>query len=258
MHAHVAHSARVAEIPLTRQSPALVLFGLGAGGKPRAAWFEAADTEAATAAAEAMQLRVLPLSTREQREVAGQLTRGRMLPSGRAHVPFAKHDLYARLIALAGEEAVAQVSADGRSKTVADAPDASDAESVKDATEASVAAAEPSPVAAADPRELASDVGSRDRGAAAEPATVGASAEQSKPLRPGDRTFVGEPKPRDHAEIGLGSVVLAHEGHEEGWWEAEVIGINGRVFSLRWRDYPTQPAILRKAGELALLPPGEA
>jgi hypothetical protein len=75
---------------------------------------------------------------------------------------------------------------------------------------------------------------------------------------PGDRTFVGQPKPRDPAEIGLGSVVLAHEGPDEGWWEAEVIGINGRVFSLRWRDYPTQPTILRKATELALLPPGEA
>ncbi len=76
--------------------------------------------------------------------------------------------------------------------------------------------------------------------------------------RPGDRTFVGQPIPRVPAEIGLGSVVLAHEGPEEGWWEAEVIGINGRVFSLRWRDYPTQPTILRKATELALLPPGEA
>ncbi|MGG3810897.1 hypothetical protein ABEV34_04465 [Methylorubrum rhodesianum] len=75
---------------------------------------------------------------------------------------------------------------------------------------------------------------------------------------PGDRTFVGQPKPRDPDEIGLGSVVLAHEGPDEGWWEAEVIGINGRVFSLRWRDYPTQPTILRKATELALLPPGEA
>ncbi|CAO4180229.1 Agenet-like domain-containing protein [Methylorubrum aminovorans] len=76
--------------------------------------------------------------------------------------------------------------------------------------------------------------------------------------RPGDRTFVGEAMPRDPAEIGLGSVVLAQEGLDEGWWEAEVIGINGRVFSLRWRDYPTQPTILRKATELALLPPGEA
>jgi|SRR5436305_30641 hypothetical protein len=65
-------------------------------------------------------------------------------------------------------------------------------------------------------------------------------------------------KPRDPTEIGLGSVVLAHEGPDEGWWEAEVIGLNGRVFSLRWRDYPTQPTILRKSTELALLPPGEA
>ena len=85
-----------------------------------------------------------------------------------------------------------------------------------------------------------------------------ANAKTSGTPHPGDRTFVGQPKPRDPAEIGLGSVVLAHEGPDEGWWEAEVIGINGRVFSLRWRDYPTQPTILRKATELALLPPGEA
>ena len=85
-----------------------------------------------------------------------------------------------------------------------------------------------------------------------------ANAKTSGTPHPGDRTFVGQPKPCDPAEIGLGSVVLAHEGPDEGWWEAEVIGINGRVFSLRWRDYPTQPTILRKATELALLPPGEA
>ena len=85
-----------------------------------------------------------------------------------------------------------------------------------------------------------------------------ANAKTSGTPHPGDRTFVGQPKPRDPAEIGLGSVVLAHEGPDDGWWEAEVIGINGRVFSLRWRDYPTQPTILRKATDLALLPPGEA
>ncbi|UGB24896.1 hypothetical protein LPC10_18525 [Methylorubrum sp. B1-46] len=83
-------------------------------------------------------------------------------------------------------------------------------------------------------------------------------AATSNPPRSADRTFVGQPKPRDPTEIGLGSLVLAHEGPDEGWWEAEVIGINGRVFSLRWRDYPTQPTILRRATELALLPPGEA
>ncbi|MEN3230384.1 hypothetical protein PUR21_22600 [Methylorubrum rhodesianum] len=94
--------------------------------------------------------------------------------------------------------------------------------------------------------------------AAAEPEARLPAAAASNVPRSGDRTFVGRPKPRDPAEIGLGSVVLAHEGPDEGWWEAEVIGINGRVFSLRWRDYPTQPTILRKATELALLPPGGA
>jgi hypothetical protein len=94
--------------------------------------------------------------------------------------------------------------------------------------------------------------------AASDPEARLPSAEASNTPRSGDRTFVGQPIPRDPAEIGLGSVVLAHEGPDEGWWEAEVIGINGRVLSLRWRDYPTQPTILRKATELALLPPGEA
>ena len=94
--------------------------------------------------------------------------------------------------------------------------------------------------------------------AAAEPESHLPPPAASNAHRPGDRTFVGQPKPLDPTEIGLGSVVLAHEGPDEGWWEAEVIGLNGRVFSLRWRDYPTQPTILRKATELALLPPGEA
>ena len=94
--------------------------------------------------------------------------------------------------------------------------------------------------------------------AAARPESHLPPAAASNAPRSGDRTFVGQPMPRDPTEIGLGSVVLAHEGPDEGWWEAEVIGINGRVFSLRWRDYPTQPTILRKSTELALLPPGEA
>jgi hypothetical protein len=81
-----------------------------------------------------------------------------------------------------------------------------------------------------------------------------ATAKTSGTPYPGDRTFVGQPTPHDSAEIGLGSVVLAHEGPDEGWWEAEVIGINGRVFSLRWRDYPTQPTILRKSTETAPKP----
>ena len=50
----------------------------------------------------------------------------------------------------------------------------------------------------------------------------------------------------------LSTSVSRHEG------EAEIIGMNGRVFSCRWRDYPHQGTFLRKPGELALMPPGEA
>ena len=69
--------------------------------------------------------------------------------------------------------------------------------------------------------------------------------------------LVGQPRPGDRSEIGLGSIVLAHEGPDDGWWEAEVIGANGGTFSLRWRDYDPAafPTILRTADELALLPP---
>ncbi|GJD59269.1 hypothetical protein [Methylobacterium dankookense] len=211
---HANLPALVAETPLTPQPPALVLFGRDSSGKPRAAWFEPADAEAATAAAATMPLRVLSLIDEAGRDLARQLARGRILPSGRVHAPFAKHDLYARLIALAGEEAGLRLTADADAR----------------------------------PAEAKPSQGAAHAGSAGQPTAP----------QPGDRTFVGQAKPRDCAEIGLGSLVLAHEGPDDGWWEAEVIGINGRVFSLRWRDYPTEPTILRRAGELALLPPGEA
>ncbi|TXN73723.1 hypothetical protein FV230_00225 [Methylobacterium sp. WL6] len=68
---------------------------------------------------------------------------------------------------------------------------------------------------------------------------------------------MGEVRPTEREQIGLGSIVLAQEGPDEGWWEAEVIGCNGRVFSMRWRDYPLEPSISRPVSQLALLPPGE-
>ncbi|KAB7786364.1 hypothetical protein [Methylorubrum populi] len=225
--------ARVTEIPLAPQPPALILFGRDSGGRPRAAWFNAVDAEAATAAAATMRLRALPLADDAGRDIAQQLARGRVLPSGRALVPFTKRTLYAGLVALAGEEAGLTVAADQRADPVqAGAPPLATPPS----------AAQASPIANANRAASTGD---------------GASSSGAKP-RPVDRTFIGQPKPREPVEIGLGSVVLAHESPDEGWWEAEVIGINGRVFSLRWRDYPTQPTILRKATELALLPPGEA
>jgi hypothetical protein len=54
-------------------------------------------------------------------------------------------------------------------------------------------------------------------------------------------------------EIGLGSLVLATTGPAEGWFEAEVIGINGAMLTLKWRDY-NEPTVVRRRHELGFLP----
>jgi hypothetical protein len=240
--------ALVAETPLAPQLPALVLLGRDGGRRPRAAWFDAADAEPATAAATTMRLRALPITEAAGRELAGQLARGRVLPSGRALVPFAKRDLYARLIALAGEEAGLAVAVGGRTD-----PLGADATPFAEPTvEAGFPAAEEVGAGASSREERSSDEGEASSPPADEPAGAPPTP------RPGAHLFVGEPRPGDRSEIGLGSIVLAHEGPDDGWWEAEVIGANDGTFSLRWRDYDPAafPTILRTADELALLPPG--
>ncbi|WP_246686363.1 hypothetical protein [Methylobacterium sp. WL30] len=232
--------ALISEAPLTPQPPALVLFGRNRSGKPCAAWFDGNQAEAATALAATMKLRVLPVTDDDQRALALQLAHGRILPSGKAHVPGARRDLYGRLVAMAGESAGLSITESPEQRS--EPTDAAAAETVIGDT--------PSPQPPA-PCE-------RDRAAAITVAPVQATDAADGPAKPkfGDHNFVGSLIPRDRDEIGLGSVVLAHEGPEEGWWEAEIIGMNGRVFSCRWRDYD-QGTFLRQPGELALMPPGK-
>ncbi|GEL44461.1 hypothetical protein MEX01_50520 [Methylorubrum extorquens] len=116
-----------------------------------------------------MRLRVLPLADEPGRDIAQQLARGRVLPSGRALVPFTKHTLYAGLVALAGEEVGLTVAAGGR-------PDPAQMSAPPLATPPSAVQASP--------------IANTDR-----PASVGdrASSPAAKP-RPIDRTFIGRPK----------------------------------------------------------------
>ena len=71
----------------------------------------------------------------------------------------------------------------------------------------------------------------------------------ARPRQPG-----GPARPQDWDEIGIGSVVLATVGVEDGWWESIVIGVNADAFSLKWRDFPREPVFVRRRTELALLP----
>ncbi|MFP9138555.1 hypothetical protein ACLI1C_15355 [Devosia sp. XGJD_8] len=60
--------------------------------------------------------------------------------------------------------------------------------------------------------------------------------------------------PTDWSGIVVGSVVLANESPEEGWWAAVVTNIEGHLVNLRWRDYD-QPSLVRPITELALMHP---
>jgi hypothetical protein len=62
--------------------------------------------------------------------------------------------------------------------------------------------------------------------------------------------------PSDWSKIKVGSVVLASEGREDGWYEADVLEVlpNDR-YKLRWHDSPDLPTFERTLTEIALLHP---
>ena len=57
-------------------------------------------------------------------------------------------------------------------------------------------------------------------------------------------------------DIAVGHLVIAQEAEMSGWWEAIVLARDGDMLTLKWRDYPAQPNVLRHAGAVALLKPG--
>jgi hypothetical protein len=57
-------------------------------------------------------------------------------------------------------------------------------------------------------------------------------------------------------DIDVGKLVLAEFAPAEGWWEAVVIERAGDALTLRWRDWPKEPAFVRERLALALLNPG--
>jgi len=62
-------------------------------------------------------------------------------------------------------------------------------------------------------------------------------------------------RPASWQTIDVGALVIAHESHEDGWWEAIVVAIEKDQLVLRWRDYARMPCVRRGRFEVALLPP---
>jgi len=83
-----------------------------------------------------------------------------------------------------------------------------------------------------------------DHGSKAEPSSASGSAPSKSQY------------PRTWDEIGVDSLVLAKEDGPWGaWWEAIAIKQDGDAFTLRWRDYPQLPSMVRPRLNLALLYP---
>jgi hypothetical protein len=53
--------------------------------------------------------------------------------------------------------------------------------------------------------------------------------------------------------IAPGHVVLARESLECGWWEAVVVERNGDLVTVRYRDYPQYPPMVRHRSAIALI-----
>jgi hypothetical protein len=63
--------------------------------------------------------------------------------------------------------------------------------------------------------------------------------------------------PRTWDEIAPGHLVIARETLEIGWWEAVVIERTGDLVTVRYRDYPQYPPMVRHRSAIALISPAD-
>lgn len=64
-------------------------------------------------------------------------------------------------------------------------------------------------------------------------------------------------KPNDWDDIKVGSLVLAWDRPNEGWYEAVVINVVDGACRLKWLDYPELKPIMRRREQLALMHPDQ-
>jgi hypothetical protein len=61
--------------------------------------------------------------------------------------------------------------------------------------------------------------------------------------------------PRTWDELVPGHLVIARETLEVGWWEAVVVERTGDLVTVRYRDYPQYPPMVRHRSAIALISP---
>jgi hypothetical protein len=275
--------------PSSGAAVAVVLFGVDETGKPKAATFEEKQASLATTAAQQMQLQIAPITNPALAEIAAQLPVGRIYSNGRGLVPYVRRDLYAKLITAAGQNlAPGQSPASTGGGSSSDSKGGSghrprdwdeigpgdvvlDQEDLTEGWYAVIVVARKGDILTLRYRDyprspkfsehrltvalLYPNAGTT----AGEKRTSGGTDKQPSATGTGNRP---EPGKLDNAfpltwdQIDVDHLVLAmDDGPFRSWWEAIPVEIKGDVLTLRWRDYPSLPNIVRHRFDLALLYP---
>jgi hypothetical protein len=270
---------------------AVVLFGLDEAGKPKAATFGEKLAALARTAAQQMHLQIVPIANPALAEIASQLPTGRIYSSGRGLIPFIRRDLYAKLLVAASPSSGAGQSPAGPERPADPGGSSSDPkegsgrrpsdwdaigpgdlvlnqESPTEGWYAVIVVARKDDMLTLRYRDFPrSPKFSENRlNVALLHPTAGAKSDDKEARGTGNEqsakgTHKGvEPEksafPQTWEAIDLDHLVLAmDDGPWRSWWEAIPVEIKGDVVTLRWRDYPNLPHIVRPRFDLALLYP---
>ncbi len=260
---------------------AIVLFGIGDDGKPRAARFTNGHAALAAKAAKQLHLQIARVTDPNLATLAARLPAGRIHGSGRSIVPYVTSALYAKLIEATGSSAAEGAGASsGATPNSGNLPGSWDEiapghvvvaqESPIDGWYDALVLSRSNDMLTLRWRDYPEDKKkfSRHRLSVALMHPIGpAGAGQVNPgpAKPRATSKAAATEPSANADHGLPEtwdaidcdhLVLA-KGSDPwaGWWEAIPIEKKDHVFTVRWRDYPQLPTIVRHRYSLALLYP---
>lgn len=77
--------------------------------------------------------------------------------------------------------------------------------------------------------------------------------DQISSLLGGELCAISASLPKSSAQLAPGHLVIAQATVEDGWWPAIIIKKSSEAVTLKWRDFPGEPEIIRPISALALL-----
>lgn len=234
----------------------MVVYGFDENKKPRAAKFSEPEFKLARKAAELMKLNVFEGEVTKPREVVKKLSPGRIFASGWGFVPNIPRNQYDKLLTVLGtREPIApeplppaSLPSSWSSIKVGDLV-LGQADAAADGWWPAVVANVDADMLRLQARDFPDVQVARHRSAVALLYTANFDApEHTGSFAPG--------LPISWGTLAFGQLVLAQDAKpENGWWEAEIVEMEGEYLTLQWRDFPRQPKVKRRRTDVALLNP---